>query len=106
MSCKGADQYILNCFDDEEHTARPTHYSLPVSSPTHTQAAFAAKLPFPLSYIIPWSQQREMQRKYGHLTARKVCRLCVGGGVAGCVWMEWAQGRGRQARSKAGAWIC
>ncbi len=30
------------------------------------------KLPFPLSYIIPWTQQREVKRRYMHLDPDEV----------------------------------
>ncbi len=30
------------------------------------------QLPFPLGYVIPWSQQREVRRKYGSLDAAEV----------------------------------
>jgi hypothetical protein len=45
---------------------------------THTpaccapQEAYGTTLPFPLKYIVPWSQQRDMAKKLGYLDAFKV----------------------------------
>lgn len=36
------------------------------------QEAYGATLPFPLKYIVPWSQQRDMAKKLGRLDAYKV----------------------------------
>lgn len=36
------------------------------------QAASSAKLPFPLSYVIPWGLRREMLKQYGHLKPDQV----------------------------------
>ncbi len=32
------------------------------------------QLPFPLNHVIPWSQKREVMRKYGNLNADEVCQ--------------------------------
>eukprot|EP00798_Chlamydomonas_sp_ICE-L_P028886 gene28886-32078_t len=41
------------------------------------KAAYSGKLPFPLSYFIPLSQQREVKQKYAHTTAEKVYQGAV-----------------------------
>lgn len=41
------------------------------------QAAYGSQLPFPLSYIVPWSQRSEMRRLLGHVDGFKVITMCV-----------------------------
>jgi hypothetical protein len=36
------------------------------------QAAYGSQLPFPLSYIVPWSQRNEMAKLLGHIDGFKV----------------------------------
>ncbi|MEW5303466.1 MAG: hypothetical protein WDW36_006154 [Sanguina aurantia] len=43
----------------------------------YKKAAYQTALPFPLSYIIPWSQRREMLKKYGHLVPEQVFEEAV-----------------------------
>jgi hypothetical protein len=64
----------------------------PPPSPRHThthttniktQAAYSGSLPFPLNYIVPWSQRSEMGRVLGHIDGFKVGRRSRGG-----VWRQ------------------
>jgi hypothetical protein len=38
------------------------------------QAAYGSQLPFPLSYIVPWSQRSEMKRLLGQIDGFKVTK--------------------------------
>ena len=48
-------------------------------------AQVTGQLPFPLSYIIPWNQRKEVVRRYAGIDPAEVC---VGGGGRGSETLE------------------
>lgn len=50
-------------------------FCCPVAGRCCFQAAYGSQLPFPLSYIVPWSQRNEMARLLGHIDGFKVGRV-------------------------------
>lgn len=72
------------------------------------QVAYGKQLPFPLSYYLPWSQQRSVRRKFEGVDIAQVgpsahrsnaatvsascmlaCRSCLGGMNRYCRWCGW-----------------
>jgi hypothetical protein len=83
-----------------------SHPPPPAAPRPRVQAAYDSVLPFPLSYIVPWSQRSEMRRLLGHIDGFKVrgrggggCRHEIGVGRVVCgARMSWCE---RAARRNA-----